>query len=84
MNDIKLIGIEIDIKPHTIKKEERNPLHYCCNTCKNLPECSSGLRKIWKDSFDVMCEKFECDFYRRKNSGAFRRKCRKFKKQMEG
>ena len=57
-----------------------NPLKYCCNTCKNLSECEKNLRTIWKDNYDVLCNDYNCDFYRRKNSGAFRRKCRKFKK----
>ena len=58
----------------------KNPLVHNCNTCKNLPECNSFLHLIWLDNYDALCEDFVCDFYRRKNSGAFRRKCRKFKK----
>ena len=63
--------------------KDYNPLINSCNTCKNLPECENELRKIWADHFDALCEDFICDFYRRKNSGAFRRKCRKFKKERE-
>ena len=63
--------------------KDYNPLINSCNTCKNLPECEKELRKIWTDHFDSLCEEFICDFYRRKNSGAFRRKCRKFKKERE-
>ena len=81
MNEIKLDSVEY--VPIHKEKKEYNPLCYCCNTCKNLPECEKELRKIWTDNFDVLCNEFECDFYRRKNSGAFRRKCRKFKKERE-
>ena len=81
MDEIKLISAEW--VPVTKVQKRNNPLNYCCNTCKNLPECENELRKIWADRFDSLCEEFICDFYRRKNSGAFRRKCRKFKKERE-
>lgn len=61
--------------------KDYNPLINSCNTCKNLPECEHDLRVRWDFHYDEMCEDFVCDFYRRKNSGSFRRKCRKFKKE---
>lgn len=82
MDEIKLISAEwVPMERHRVYTKGINPLRYCCHTCKNFPECENELRKIWTDHFDAMCEEFECDFYRRKNSGAFRRKCRKFKKE---
>lgn len=77
MDEIKLDSIELF---PIFTTGGHNPLLDCCNTCKNFPECEKELRKIWTDNFDVLCDAFVCDFYRRKNSGAFRRKCRKFKK----
>lgn len=81
MNEIKLESVEL--LPIQKKEKEYNPLLFCCNTYKNLPECENELRKIWNGKYDVLCNEFVCDFYHRKNSGAFRRKCRNFKKERE-
>lgn len=62
-------------------------LNESCLTCKKLntpgiwgvmPEsCAEHLKAIWGEDYDKLIEEFSCDFYVRKNSGAFRRHCRK-------
>lgn len=54
-----------------------------CRTCKNLPECEKHLKETWGGLYDKLTKSFSCDFYRRKNSGAFRRKVRKIKKEVK-
>lgn len=54
-----------------------------CRTCKKLPECENHLREVWGERYDDLSKEFSCDFYRRKNSGAFRRKVRKIKKEVK-
>ena len=62
-----------------------------CFTCKCLhhggywkvmPEaCEKHLREVWGNKYEEMIRFYVCDFYRRKNSGAFRRKCRKQRRE---
>lgn len=47
----------------------------CCYTCKNYDGTKCNRLNIEPD------EDFVCDYFRRKNSGAFRRKWRKAKKE---
>ena len=54
-----------------------------CFTCKNLPQCEKHIRKSWGDHFEKLIYEFVCDFYKRKNSGAFRRHCRKERREHE-
>lgn len=39
--------------------------------------CEPLLRKCWKENFDSLKYEFVCDFFRRNNSGAYRRKLKK-------
>ena len=47
----------------------------CCYTCKNYDGTKCNRLNIKPD------EDFVCDYFKRKNSGAFRRKWRKAKKE---
>lgn len=68
-----------------------NLLIDCCLTCKKLntpgiwrvmPEpCAEHLKAVWGEDYNKLIEEFTCDFYVRKNSGAFRRKCRKQRRE---
>ena len=55
-----------------------------CFTCKNLNECGKRLSEIWGESYERFKHDFVCDFYHRKNSGAFRRHCRKERREQNG
>ena len=39
--------------------------------------CAAHLREVWGDQFDELKCEFVCDFFRRINSGAYRRKLKK-------
>lgn len=39
--------------------------------------CEPKLREVWKDQFNELKYEFVCDFFRRNNSGAYRRKLKK-------
>ena len=49
----------------------------CCGTCKHCKGYT--CQQLKTELTDYHIEEFECDFYIRKNSGAFRRKLRKQK-----
>lgn len=52
-------------------------LDSCCYTCKHYDGTNCNVLNF-KSSED-----FICDFFKRKNSGAFRRKWRKAKKELD-
>lgn len=66
-------------------------LDHVCFTCKCLHKrgiwkvktepCEKELKEIWGSHYDELIRSHVCDFYYRKNSGAFRRKCRKQRKE---
>jgi len=47
--------------------------HYCFKETT----CEPKLREVWEDYFDELKYEFVCDFFRRNNSGAYRRKLKK-------
>lgn len=57
--------------------EKYKILDLCCYTCKNYDGTNCNTLNIEPD------EEFVCDFFKRKNSGAFRRKWRKAKKEVQ-
>lgn len=76
-------GIIVNIRPitqntinHNIKKQH-NLNEECCMTCKNYisNNCKLNQGTIYDDFWTV------CDFYKRKRSGAYRRKRAKYNKE---
>ena len=53
----------------------------CCGTCKHHKDYF--CEKINMKLTDYHIEEFVCDFYKRKNSGAFRRKLKKQKENKQ-
>lgn len=69
---IKLESIEIALVPR------RRCLLDSCWCCKNRKGMYCKQLDVQLDEYKLC--KFSCDFYRRNNSGNFRRKIKKFKK----
>lgn len=74
-------------KPMTMPYILENGCYECCGTCKHYREgyCIKYIcgHKDVEPISDFLFYEFVCDFYRRRNSGAFRRKLKKYKKRIK-
>ena len=97
-DEIKLVSIEhytktkevpimnVYGKPLAMPHILETGCYECCGTCKHYREgyCIKYIcgHKDVEPISDFLFYEYVCDFYRRRNSGAFRRKLRKYKRKL--